>query len=148
MKKSKALYIIILISIILLALITDSIISISNKKNIELFFESEITSIKIIENDKSIIINNNDFISCFNNLFSYSEKTINDLQRGEVSNVCIIELLNNKNQVYRVDIAYSDSNDVFRMLFYNSKSKVIQYNFLKNNFFYEFINLYSSYRKR
>ena len=61
-----------------------------------------------------------------NNLFSYSEKTINDLQRGEVSNVCIIELLNNKNQVYRVDIAYSDSNDVFRMLFYNSKSKVIQ----------------------
>ena len=64
MKKSKALYIIILISIILLALITDSIISISNKKNIELFFESEITSIKIIENDKSIIINNNDFISC------------------------------------------------------------------------------------
>ena len=71
--------------------------------------------------------------------------TEKDLYRGELANICKIELINEENTVYDVVIVYSDSTEVYRVIFFGSNN--FQYNFIKNKYFYEFIRLYKNYTR-
>ncbi len=145
MRKARELFCIILFFLVIIVLLGDIISSNIKKKNIETFLESRITSFKINEHEKSILVQNNDILSCFINIFINSEMKKKDLYRGELTNICKIELINEENTVYNVEIVYSDSNEVYRIVFFGSNN--FQYNFMKNEYFYEFIRLYKNYTR-
>ncbi len=142
MRKVRNIYLILLLTIITIIIFTDIVLSSLKRKNIETFLQVGISSLKVIGTDKTIL-KEDDITSCFVNLFTQSEMTSNDLQRGETANICNIQLINNNNKMYEVVIIYSDTNEAYRVIF--SDSKNVQFNFIKNKYFYEFINLYNSY---
>ena len=145
MRKARGLLFIIIFFLVMIILLGDIISSNIKKKNVETFLESRITRCIIIEPEKSFLVQNNDMLSCFLNLFINSEMTEKDLHRGELANICKIELINEENTVYDVVIVYSDSTEVYRVIFFGSNN--FQYNFIKNKYFYEFIRLYKSYTR-
>ena len=145
MRKARGLLFIIIFFLVMVILLGDIISSNIKKKNVETFLESRITSCIIIEPEKSFLVQNNDMLSCFLNLFINSEMTEKDLHRGELANICKIELINEENTVYDVVIIYSDSTEVYRVIFLGSNN--FQYKFIKNKYFYEFIRLYKNYTR-
>lgn len=145
MRKARELVFIIIFFLVMIVLLGDIISSNIKKKNVETFLKSRITNCRIIEPEKSFLVQNNDILYCFLNLFANSEMTEKDLYRGELTNICKIELINEENTVYNEMIVYSDSTEVYRVIFFGSNN--FQYNFIKNEYFYEFIRLYKSYQR-
>lgn len=105
------------------------------------FLQSKIVSIKLLEPNYSTTFQNDKLESYFITLLEKSVSTKNDLYRGEASKFVIMEMINDKDVIYKINITYSESSNLFRVIIYDIKSNAIQYNYLKDEYFEEFIKL-------
>lgn len=143
--KKKFLYLFIAIAIVGTILSINGFMSNYNKRSIKKFLESEIIKIKIIKSDDTITITDNGEIECFVKFLANSKQTEIDLQRGEIKKVIEIELINKENIFLNIDMSYTDDSDNIRVTFYDNKSKVTQFNYMKNNYFDVIINILAIY---
>lgn len=131
--------VLLIINVIILSI--NSFISYNNKKNIEYFLKSEIIELKIHDLKKTNVITETNVINSFIFFITNSEITSRDFERGEICKNSTIELVNNQNDIYKVSISYSNEKDIIRVIFYDEKSKATQVDYLKNNYFDDFLEL-------